>query len=232
MNEFAWIDWYLFSCLLSVQNAISQLHYIQNREFANIYLQNPLRGYTHHFILYCHLNSIDIHDSIEYSTNRRWKRDVQGHSFSQMAASFLFLTILSLALSLPAKNAPFTVDSYFVGSWAISSSVVPSNGGEIVENSEKYMYNITKTEDNVLAINYVDIATNMIVEKSSLVCELQSNTSCVMKHSSEDAQMMTISFQPIASKDVYVFVLHIVLCVDLVRSRSSQCRSILRDFHS
>ena len=144
-----------------------------------------------------------------------------------MAASFLFLTILSLALSLPAKNAPFTVDSYFVGSWAISSSVVPSNGGEIVENSEKYMYNITKTEDNVLAINYVDIATNMIVEKSSLVCELQSNTSCVMKHSSEDAQMLTISFQPIASKDVYVFVLHIVLCVDLVRSRSSQCRSIL-----
>ncbi|KNB42018.1 hypothetical protein JH06_4915 [Blastocystis sp. subtype 4] len=121
-----------------------------------------------------------------------------------MAASFLFLTILSLALSLPAKNAPFTVDSYFVGSWAISSSVVPSNGGEIVENSEKYMYNITKTEDNVLAINYVDIATNMIVEKSSLVCELQSNTSCVMKHSSEDAQMMTISFQPIASKDVYI----------------------------
>ena len=110
---------------------------------------------------------------------------------------------------------------------AISCSVVPSNGGEIVENSEKYMYNITKTEDNVLAINYVDIATNMIVEKSSLVCELQSNTSCVMKHSSEDAQMMTISFQPIASKDVYVFVLHIVLCVDLVRSRSSQCRSIL-----
>ena len=122
-----------------------------------------------------------------------------------MVPSILILAILSLAVSAPTKNPPFTVDTYFVGSWVISSSVLPSNGGEIIENPEKHMFNITKTEDNMLAINYVDVATNTIVEKSSVVCELQSETSCVMKHSSEEAQMMVVNFQPIASKDIYVF---------------------------
>ena len=56
-----------------------------------------------------------------------------------MAASFLFLTILSLALSLPAKNAPFTVDSYFVGSWAIPILLVPGpfEGTTLLEMAER-----------------------------------------------------------------------------------------------
>ena len=124
-----------------------------------------------------------------------------------MASSFVFLALFAVALCAPAKKTEFTVDSYFVGSWMISSNVLPANGGEIEEKSEKYLFNVTKTADDMLAVSYIDIPTNTIVEKMSMVASIPTNMSLVLRHSAEQEEMTTLYFQPISSKEVFVGVI-------------------------
>ena len=128
------------------------------------------------------------------------------HSFFIMAASLLVLALFGLAMSLPARDPAFTVDTFFPGSWVISSSVLSAKGGEVVENPEKYMFNITKSADALFAVDYVDIASNTIVKEKSVVCELLSNMTCALKHSAESEEFMKLSFIPISSKGIYVRV--------------------------
>jgi hypothetical protein len=121
-----------------------------------------------------------------------------------MAASLLVLALFGLAMSVPAREPAFTVDTFFPGSWVISSSILSTNGGEVVENPEKYMYNITKSADSLFAVDYVDIASNAIVKEKSVVCELLSNMTCALKHSTDSEQFMKLNFIPISSKGIYV----------------------------
>lgn len=121
-----------------------------------------------------------------------------------MAASLLVLALFGLALSLPARDPTFTVDTYFPGSWVLSTSILSTKGGEAVENPEKYMYNITKSADTLFAVDYVDIASNTVVKEKSVVCELLSNMTCALKHSADSEQFMKLNFIPISSKGIYV----------------------------
>ena len=107
-------------------------------------------------------------------------------------------------MSVPAREPAFTVDTFFPGSWVISSSILSTNGGEVVENPEKYMYNITKSADSLFAVDYVDIASNAIVKEKSVVCELLSNMTCALKHSTDSEQFMKLNFIPISSKGIYI----------------------------
>ena len=144
-----------------------------------------------------------------------------------MASSLVFLALFAIALCAPAKKVEFTVDSYFVGSWMISTGVLPANGGEIEEKAEKYLFNVTKTADDIMAISYIDIPTNTIVEKMSMVASVPTNMSLVLKHSAEQEEMMTLYFHPISAKDVFV---GIMICSSFTLGRlhcqSSQCRRV------
>lgn len=143
-----------------------------------------------------------------------------------MAASLLVLALFGLAMSLPARDPAFTVDTYFPGSWVLSSSVLSTNGGEAVENPEKYMYNITKSADALFAVDYIDIASNTAVKEKSVVCELLSNMTCALKHSADSEQFMKLNFIPISSKGIYVRAKH--LCdVDFFWSEPSQQRRVV-----
>lgn len=121
-----------------------------------------------------------------------------------MASALVFLALLAVALSAPAKKVEFTVDTYFVGSWMVSTSELPVNGGEIVEKAEKYLFNVTKTTEDSMAVSYVDIPTNTIVEDKSMVASFPTNMSLVLKHFAGKKDLMSLFFHPVSAKDVFV----------------------------
>ena len=140
-----------------------------------------------------------------------------------MASSLVFFVLFSIALCAPPEKVEFTVDSYFVGSWMISNAMLPANGGEIEEKAEKYLFNVTKTADDIMAISYIDIPTNTIVEEMSMVASLPTNMSLALKHSAEQEEMMTLHFHPISAKDVFVRTTHISFILGCLYRQSSQC---------
>ena len=125
----------------------------------------------------------------------------------------LFICILALltvsASAAAPKEQPFTVASFFEGSWIIAKRTILIDSGEVLGDVELIQYNVTKTDENEYDIFPLEKDTyRRSQEANQVVMITSSDYSCDIKqYSSQTDSFETfthLNFIPMLPRESFV----------------------------
>lgn len=133
-------------------------------------------------------------------------------------------TLLLLAVSVSAaapKEQPFTVASFFEGSWIIAKRTISLESGEVLGEMELMQYNVTKTDENEYDIFPLEANTYRRSQEANQVVMIPSHDySCDIKQYSAQTDsfetFVHLNFIPMLPRESFVSALILaVICRSL-----------------
>lgn len=119
------------------------------------------------------------------------------------------MTALFLATAATPKEEPFSVASFFEGSWIIAKRTINLDSGDVIGEPEFVQYNVTKSDETEYDIYPLEKDSfRRSLEANQIVMIPSSSLSCEIKEYSSEVDnfetLITLNFIPMLPKESFV----------------------------
>ena len=124
-------------------------------------------------------------------------------------AFVVLVAILSLTTAAAPKEEPFSVASFFEGSWIIAKRTISLDSGDVIGETELIQYNVTKSDETEYDIYPLEKDSfRRSLDANQVVMSPSSSLSCEIKEYSSEIDnfetLITLNFIPMLPKESFV----------------------------